>query len=137
VHDAGHHLSVHLGGDRHREHGPPVEVVDRTVDGVDDPGHSGAAEGAAGLFAQDRVVRAYRPQPGPDQRLGLPVGLGDDIGERRLGPGQLHAAASPGDDQLAGLMRHVDGQQQQLLAQTALRSRGAHSRARRKACASP
>src|SRR5439155_8265594 len=69
VDDADGDLAVHLGGDGHRPHREPVQVVGRAVERVDDPPDAtavagGGRRGGGALLAEEAVT-----WPGRTNRL--------------------------------------------------------------------
>jgi hypothetical protein len=78
---------------RHR-HGPlrdAEQIVDGPVEWVDDPAQAGRSGDVVALLPQDRVVGAPGGDELADRALGLDVGLGDQIGRRRLRLDLAHA----------------------------------------------
>ncbi len=63
--------------------GMPVQVVDRAVDRVDDPGQAAGPADQAALLAQDAVVRPGALDLPAQQGLGGGVHRGDDVGRAR------------------------------------------------------
>ena len=96
-------------GDRHTEMRDAVDEVVRAVDRVDDPevftleDRLGHAIAAMQLFTEDGMIRERLADDGDNGRLGLQVGLGDEVvldlaRGRRLGvDGELLAEKPRGD----------------------------------------
>src|SRR6185312_16071577 len=64
---------------------------DGAVDRVDDPGESAGARILPALLAEEAIGGPRLGQQRTDERLRLPVGMGDDVLRRRLARGHLHA----------------------------------------------
>ena len=109
AHHAAGGLAVMIVGDGHTEMRDAVDEVVRAIDRVDDPEVStfedrlGHAIAAMQLFTEDGMIRKRLPDDGDNGRLGLQVGLGDEVvldltRGRRLGEdGELLAKKPRGD----------------------------------------
>src|SRR5690606_9793163 len=86
-----------------------IEIVDGSVDRVDNPGEPARRDRSVALFAEEAVMGASERQLGPNESLYLAVGEGDDVDRGRLavGDGYPPPASSAGD--LPRSHRDVDG----------------------------
>ena len=84
VHDRDQRAGGVATGDGHGPLRDPVEEVDRPVERVDDPFEPARARRSRTLLAEHAVAGPLGVQQADDQRLGIPVGIGDRVGLRAL-----------------------------------------------------
>ena len=109
-HAAGHGRVADHGGDGHGIRRYAVEVVDRPVDRVDDPGDAGGAGRSPVLLAEDSVVGTRLAQPRQEVVLRGLVHRGDDVRGGRLRRGDLDGVGPLVDDETAGGAGDVGGE---------------------------
>src|SRR6185436_1731974 len=108
----------------------PEQVVDRAVEGVDDPAQPGRSRDVGALLAEDPVVGATAAEDREDGALGLAVRCADEVGRRALGLDALGAAGgleAIHEDGGRG-PRRLEGDVEEVLAHSGGR-RSAHGRA--------
>src|SRR6266545_2822995 len=99
-------------GDAYRPVRNPVEVVHCAVERIDVPGATRAAALERALLRDDRVLREGPADRGHDRQLGLPIGVGHEIGEARFRADAGRLASEAFEQLPAGDARgvHRDGE---------------------------
>ena len=110
VHHAHGQAVAVLQRHAHRPGGEAVEEVDRAVERVHDPAPPARGPAARALLADQAVVRPLGLEQLPDRPLGLPIGVRDQIGRRRLRGDALGRPPVVAQQHLAGRARGPLGQ---------------------------